>query len=151
MGKGYVTEGLFKLNVMIVKGINKNNNSSAYFLESSNLWRGRLGHVNYIPTFQISSKHKCEICVEEKLIRSSFQTIERHTKTLDLIYSDVCDLKSNKKRDDNKYFITFVDDCTRFCYVYLLKSKDEDIEKFELYKKEVETQLNGKIKVIRSD
>ena len=37
VGKGYVTEGIFKLNVMIVKSINKNNNSSAYLLESSNL------------------------------------------------------------------------------------------------------------------
>ena len=162
VGKGYVTEGLFKLNVMTVKNINKKNNSSAYLLESSNVWHGRLGHVNYetmrrlinlnhIPTFQISSKHKCEICVEAKLTRSSFQTIERHTKPLDLIHSDVCDLKSNQTRDGNKYFITFVDDSTRYCYVYLLKSKDEAIEKFELYKNEVETQLKGKIKSIRSD
>ena len=70
---------------------------------------------------------------------------------MDLIHSDVCDLKSNQTRDGYKYFITFVDDSTRFCYVYLLKSKDEAIEKFELYKTEVENQLKGKIKVIRSD
>ena len=100
---------------MTVKGINKNNNSSAYLLESSNLWHGRLGHVNYetmrrlinlnhIASFQISSKHKCEICVEAKLTRSSFQTIERHTKPLDLIHSDVCDLKSNQTREGFRYF-----------------------------------------------
>ena len=35
--------------------------------------------------------------------------------------------------------------------VYLLKSKDEAIEKFVLYKNEVENQLNKKIKVLRSD
>ena len=61
--------------------------TSAYILESSNLWHGRLGHVNYdillklinldhIPTFQIDAKHKCETCVEAKLIRSSFQSAE---------------------------------------------------------------------------
>ena len=33
----------------------------------------------------------------------------------------------------------------------MLKSKDEAIEKFVLYKNEVENQLNKKIKVIRSD
>ena len=54
-------------------------------------------------------------------------------------------------RGDNKYFITFVDDSTKYCYVYLLKSKDEAIEKFALYKREVENQLNKKIKVLRSD
>ncbi|GKD80912.1 pol polyprotein, partial [Tanacetum coccineum] len=35
--------------------------------------------------------------------------------------------------------------------VYLLKSKDEAIDKFVLYKTEVENQLGKKIKVVRSD
>ena len=35
--------------------------------------------------------------------------------------------------------------------MYLLKSKDEAIEKFVLYKNEVENQLNKKIKVLKSD
>ena len=35
--------------------------------------------------------------------------------------------------------------------MYLLKSKDEAIEKFVFYKNEVENQLNKKIKVLRSD
>ena len=34
--------------------------------------------------------------------------------------------------------------------MYLLKSKDEAIEKFGLYKTEVENQLNKKIKMLRS-
>ncbi|GKC55059.1 retrotransposon protein, putative, ty1-copia subclass [Tanacetum coccineum] len=54
-------------------------------------------------------------------------------------------------KGDNKYFITFIDDCTKYCYVYLLKSKDEAIDKFVLYKNEVENQLGKKIKVVRSD
>ena len=44
-----------------------------------------------------------------------------------------------------------MDDITKYCYVYLLKSKDKAIEKFVLYKNEVENQLNKKIKVLRSD
>ena len=47
--------------------------------------------------------------------------------------------------------LLYVDDSTKYCYVYLLKSKDEAIEKFALYKKEVENQLNNKIKTLRSD
>ena len=74
-----------------------------------------------------------------------------NTKPLDLIHSDICDLKFLQTRRRNKYFITFVDDSTKYCYVYLLKSKDEAIEKFVLYKNEVENQLNMKIKVLRSD
>ncbi|KAL8089042.1 hypothetical protein AgCh_038706 [Apium graveolens] len=162
VGKGYLTDGLFKLNVMSVKDDNEMKNSSAYLLESPNLWHARLGHVNYntlrrlsakeyIPKLTIDSKHKCETCVEEKLTRSSFKRVERNTKVLDLIHSDICDLKFAPTRGGNKYFITFIDDCTKYCYVYLLKSKDEAIDKFKIYKEEVETQQTEKIKTIRSD
>ena len=84
VGKSYVNDGLFKLNVMTLKPtINNKASSSAYLLESSNLWHGRLGHVNFnslrilinmkhIPNFQIDLKHKCETCVDAKLTRSSF-------------------------------------------------------------------------------
>ena len=60
-------------------------------------------------------------------------------------------MKFVNTRGGNKYFLTFVDDSTKYCYVYLLKSKDEAIEKFVLYNNEVENQLNKKIKVLRSD
>ncbi|XP_070007753.1 uncharacterized protein [Nicotiana sylvestris] len=58
---------------------------------------------------------------------------------------------STPSQGGKKYFITFIDDCTRYCYVYLLNSKDEAIEAFKQYKNEVENQLNKKIKMIRSD
>ena len=47
--------------------------------------------------------------------------------------------------------MTFIDDCTRFCYVYLLKPKDEALHYFKVYKVEVENQLEKKIKHLRSD
>ena len=56
-----------------------------------------------------------------------------------------------QSRDGKKYFVTFIDDSTRFCYVYLLRSKDEAIESFIHYKNEVENQLGKRIKRIRSD
>ena len=163
VGKGYMSGCMWKLNVMTIIKLEMNKaRSSAYILESYNLWHGRLGHVNcytlcklinlnHIPTFQIDAKHKCEICVGVKLTRSSFQSVERHTKLLDLIHSDICDLKLVQTRGGNKYFITFVDDSTKDCYVYLLKSKDGAIEKFVLKKNEFENQLNKKIKVLSSD
>ena len=60
-------------------------------------------------------------------------------------------MKSIQTRGGKKYFITFIDDCTRYCYVYLLRGKDEAIEAFIQYKNEVKNQLNKKIKVLRSD
>ena len=47
--------------------------------------------------------------------------------------------------------MTLIDDCTRYCYIYLLKSKDEALQYFKIYKAEVENQLERKIKRVRSD
>ena len=155
IGKGYMRNGMWKLNVMtVIKLTMDKASSSAYMLESSS----RLGHVNYdtlcrlinldhTPTFQLDLKHKCETCVEEKLTKSSCQSIERHIEPLDLIHSDMCDLKFVQTRGGNKYFITFVDASTKYCYMYLFKSKDEAIQKFVLYKIEVENKL--KMKIVR--
>ncbi|GJV82426.1 retrovirus-related pol polyprotein from transposon TNT 1-94 [Tanacetum coccineum] len=162
VGKGYAVNAMFKLNVMVVKNDINKMNSFAYLIESSNVWHGRLGHVNFnsmrrlikfnsIPNFHIDSKYKCETCVEAKLTRTSFKSVKRTTEPLDMIHTDICDLKSLPTKGGNKYFITFIDDCTKYCYVYLLKSKDEAIDKFVLYKTEVENQLGKKIKVVRSD
>ena len=46
VGKGYLSNGLFKMNVMTVIDNNKGA-SSVYMLESSNVWHGRLGYINY--------------------------------------------------------------------------------------------------------
>ena len=39
-----------------------------------------------------------------------------------------------------------MDDSTKYCYVYLLKSKDEAIEKFVLYKNELSINSKRKLK-----
>ena len=108
-------------------------------------------NLELLPKFKIDPNHKCEICVESKLTRASFHNIERSTEPLELIHNDTCDLKYVQTRGGKKYFVTFIDDCTRYCYVYLLRSKDKALEKFMHYKNEVENQLGRKIKTIRSD
>jgi hypothetical protein len=50
-----------------------------------------------------------------------------------------------------RYFIIIIDDSTIFCYMYLLKLKDEALHYFKTYKAEVENQLERKIKRLRSD
>ena len=47
--------------------------------------------------------------------------------------------------------MTLIDDCTRYCYIYLLKSKYEALHNFKIYKAEVENQLKRKIKRVRSN
>ncbi|GJZ66125.1 retrotransposon protein, putative, ty1-copia subclass [Tanacetum coccineum] len=49
------------------------------------------------------------------------------------------------------YFITFMDDYSRYGYVYLPKHKHEVFETFKVFKNEVENQLGQTIKALQSD
>ena len=70
---------------------------------------------------------------------------------LELVNSDVCGPMSTQARGGYEYFITFIDDYSRFGYVYLMKQKFEAFEKYKEFKAEVENQLGKHIKAIRSD
>ena len=111
----------------------------------------KLINIDFIAKFVIDSQHKCEACVEAKMHRTSFHSVERSSEILELVHTDVCDMNIVQTRGGKKYFVIFIDDSTRFCYVYLLRSKDEAIENFVHYKNEVENQLGKKIKRIMSD
>ncbi|KAD3337285.1 hypothetical protein E3N88_32805 [Mikania micrantha] len=127
----------------------------------SNLWHARLGHVNYarmqdmtkmslIPGFDMRI-NKCHTCKLTKITRKPFKYIKRDSRVLDLIHSDLCDLHSTPSLGNKKYVITFIDDASRFCYVYLLHAKDESLDKFKVYKQEVELHQSGLIKHFRTD
>jgi hypothetical protein len=44
--------------------------------------------------------------------------------------------------------MTMIDDASKYCYVYLLKIKDEDLNYFKTYKAEIENQLEKKLNVL---
>jgi hypothetical protein len=50
-----------------------------------------------------------------------------------------------------EYFITFIDDYSRYGYIYLIKTKFEAINKFKEFKLEVEKQLGRFIKTLNND
>jgi transposase InsO family protein len=70
---------------------------------------------------------------------------------LDIIHSDLCEINGILTRAGKKYFISFIDDATRYCQLYLVKMKDEALNSFKIYKAEVENQLEWKIKRVKSD
>jgi len=69
----------------------------------------------------------------------------------ELIHSDVCDLSGKITRVGKRYFITFIDDCLNMYVSFLLRTKDEALDKFKIFKAEVENLLNCKIKSLRRD
>ena len=54
-------------------------------------------------------------------------------------------------RGGKRFYITFIDDYSRYTIIYLLRNKDEAKDVFIKYKNEVKNQLSKKIKRIRTD
>jgi hypothetical protein len=109
-------------------------------------------NLGLLPKFTIDAAHKCETCTESKFARQTFKSVfGRSNDVLGLIHSDLCDFKATPTRGGKNYYITFIDDCSKYCYVYLIHSKDEALNMFKTYKAEVENQLEKKIKILRSD
>ncbi|KAJ9552510.1 hypothetical protein OSB04_016555 [Centaurea solstitialis] len=69
----------------------------------------------------------------------------------DLIYSDVWGPAPISSLNGNNYFLLFIDDCTKFIWVYFLRSKSQVLSAFTLFKTMVETQFSTKIKAFQSD
>ncbi|KAL0555831.1 hypothetical protein IC582_004332 [Cucumis melo] len=160
IGKRYLSNGLFMLNTI---SMNANASSSAYVIESANLWHDRLGNVNFasirklkdlrlINTSESHETGKCPICVESKFPKKPFKPVAyRTTDLLELIHSDLADFRTTTSRGGKNYYVSFVNDYSRFTKIYLIKAKNEAGSMFLKFKAEYENQLGKKIKRLRSD
>ena len=115
-------------------------------LKPSYLWHYRLGHINEtrmsklhkqdsLGSFDYESYETCESCLLDKMTKSPFTGKgERASGLLELIHSDVCGPMTTHARGGFLYFITFIDDFSRFGYVFLMKHKSEVFEKFKEFR-----------------
>ncbi|GJT20674.1 zinc finger, CCHC-type containing protein [Tanacetum coccineum] len=137
------------------------NLTSTSKLNDSILWHARLGHVHFkrmqdmskdglIPAFDMDTE-KCKTCMLTQITKKPFQNVKHEIEVLEMIHSDLCDLHATPSLGNKKYFVTFIDDASRFCYVYLLHTKDEALDKFKVFKTEVELQKGSLIKRFKID
>ncbi|GJV00806.1 retrotransposon protein, putative, ty1-copia subclass [Tanacetum coccineum] len=156
----------------IVLSSSNTNDSSMYAVSNKRaklnldfalLWHCRLGHISkkhtgklqhdgLLDSTDIKSFEKCVSCMSGKMARKPYShQVERAKYLLGLIHTDVCGPFKIMSRQGASYFITFIDDFSRYGYVYLLKHKHEVFETFKVFQKEVENQLEKTIKSLRSD
>ena len=86
-----------------------------------------------------------------KTTRKPFGKGTRAEYPLQLIHSDICGPMNVKARHGASYFITFIDDFTRYGYVYLIAYKSEALDCFKRFMNLTENQLDKKIKALRTD
>ena len=99
------------------------------------------------------SKGVCQGCIlgkhpEHKYERDSH---ERTSTPLELIHSDISSLFHHMSVSQSKYALTFIDDFSKYCWVYLLKHKSEVFDLFKVYRALVENQSGRRFNTLRSD
>ncbi|XP_019158475.1 PREDICTED: uncharacterized protein LOC109155214 [Ipomoea nil] len=123
------------------------------------LWHRRLGHPSngylhiLLPKlFPSNNMSKCETCV---LAKSHRQTFKPNNTRVDLpfslIHSDVWGPAPIIGGQNFRFFLIFVDDCTRMTWVYFLKHKSEVFDKFTMFYAMIQTQFQKNIQIFRSD
>jgi len=128
---------------------------------ATNLWHSRLGHIptskitllsKIDPSVTITSNSICEICPLAKQKRLPFSlSTNKSMQAFHLIHIDIWGPFSVTSYSGYQYFLTIVDDYSRFTWLFLMKSKSETRSLLSNFLAYVHTQFNTKIKTLRSD
>uniref|UniRef100_A0A2N9FXA9 Integrase catalytic domain-containing protein n=1 Tax=Fagus sylvatica TaxID=28930 RepID=A0A2N9FXA9_FAGSY len=138
------------------------------FLSSKNkwqLWHQRLGHpsdrvlVSAIPSLSscisVNNKHvqhHCKHCLIGKMHKLPFVSSQfQSTRPLELVHSDVWGPAPINSSNGYRFYLLFVDDYSRFSWLYLLHRKSDVLQTFKHFQASVENQLSQKIKILRTD
>lgn len=130
------------------------------------MWHCRMGHLNANDLVQVINQNttskatpeqltclsKCEVCLRGKMTRLPFLASERQSEEiLEIVHTDIVGPFRTQSVNGAKYFITFIDDRSRWCEVYFLKQKSGALEAFKMYQTQVERVTGKKIKYLQSD
>ena len=93
----------------------------------------------------------CDICKYTKHSRVSFPISNKRSSPFFLIHSDIWGPSNIPNISGSRWFVTFIDDCTRVSWIYLLKNKSDMSHIFPVFCTIIQNQFGTKIKKIRLD
>jgi transposase InsO family protein len=133
---------------------------------SPEVWHKRLGHPNSrILSYLLKSgllnnkEHFSSAvfsdCATCKLGKSKILPFpsegSKATHSFEIIHSDVWGISPTISHAQYKYFVTFIDDYSKYTWVYFLRHKSEVFPMFKLFLALVQTQFSATVKILRSD
>ncbi|KAL0641684.1 hypothetical protein Bca4012_102622 [Brassica carinata] len=125
-------------------------------LSKNALWHARLGHPHnkalklMLPGVSFEN-NECEACILGKHCRTVFtKSTTVYEKCFDLIHSDVWTAPC-LSRDNHKYYVTFIDEKSKYTWLTLIPTKDRVLDAFKNFQAYVTNHYNAKIKIFRSD
>lgn len=168
IGTGRRQGGLYVLDKLIIPDVAASGvNLSSFHLNSSSssfyLWHSRLGHVSaprlkyLVSKGSLGSLHSHDIsdCSGCKLAKFSALPFNRSVSysvaPFDLIHSDVWGPAPVSTKGGSRYYVSFIDDYTRYCWVYLMKHRSDFINIYTAFRSLVRTQHSAVIKCFRCD
>jgi histone deacetylase 1/2 len=129
---------------------------------SPSQWHQRLGHPsnkivqsivrsNNLPCSSNFESSICDACQRAKSHQLPCNNSSRVSHTpLELIHTDVWG-PALPSSGGFKYYVSFIDDFSRHCWIYLIKHKSDIEGIFYTFQNHVERQLNTKIRAVQSD
>ncbi|KAG7556886.1 Integrase catalytic core [Arabidopsis suecica] len=159
-GQGSTKDDLYVLEDLSLNSVLNNNVSSSIFANSVKtsvvLWHERLGHPHsralnlLLPGFSYDCSN-CEACILGKHCKVVFPKSNTiYEKCFDLVHSDVW-TSPCASRDNHKYFVTFIDEKSKYTWITLLPSKDRVYDAFLNFQNYVTNHFDAKIKILRTD
>ncbi|KAI5324020.1 hypothetical protein L3X38_033093 [Prunus dulcis] len=98
------------------------------------------------------SDFTCDTCILAKSHSVPYPlSTNKCTTPFTLIHSDVWGPSHITAPSSVRWFVTFIDDCTRMTWLYLLKNKNEVFSCFQSFHKQMKTQFNAQIQILRSN
>ncbi|WZZ35042.1 hypothetical protein YC2023_018443 [Brassica napus] len=156
IGKGITKGELYLLEELDPISNHNCSFTSASCLNKNALWHARLGHPHgralnlMLPGVSFENKD-CEACILGKHCKIVFpNSTSVYDKCFDLIHSDVWTAPCIS-RDNHKYFVTFIDEKSKYTWLTLIPSKDRVIDAFKNFQTYVTNHYHAKIKILRSD
>ena len=160
-GHGSICESLFKIDLF------ESSTSYTFVIDrnmtiSSSTWHTRLGHIGKDRMTRLAREGllgplakvdlpMCEPFLGGKAYRKSFGKAVKATQPLELIHSDICGPMNVKARHGASYFLTFINDYTRYGYVQLIAHCYEALDCFNRFVAKVENQHEKSLKTLRTN
>ena len=130
-----------------------------------NLWHRRMAHVHVDGIREIVRRNtvegvkvdlrqdisRCEACVYGKSTRAPIPQSggARAANILDLVHTDVCGPFPVASLGNSLYFVSFVDDRSRYAWIYPIQAKSDVFETFKTWLAMVENSASKRLKVLQ--
>ncbi|KAJ9537573.1 hypothetical protein OSB04_030306 [Centaurea solstitialis] len=131
-------------------------------IPSLDLWHARLGHLSSARVQLLansgllgnisSNEVSCLSCKLGKHHALSFELNDyKSASDFDLIHSNVWGPAPHPSMGGCRYFVIFVDDHTRFTWIYLMKHRSELPQIYITFARMIQTQFSKLIKILQAD